>query len=106
MARFCCPECGGYMYGSSETPGSDERTYHCSGNEEWVCDWSGTEEEFEACYLETHEEQLEAEVCRLWCHISSAIQHDREGNGYGAILDELEEAIDNVPDWVKELLDA
>ena len=44
MSKFKCPECGSYMFGSSQnTDGT--LTRHCHGNEKWKCNFSFNEKD-------------------------------------------------------------
>lgn len=50
--QFQCPKCKGYMFGSSAIKGSDDREYHCTGNEEWSCTFEAPSlEEFEKYFV-------------------------------------------------------
>ena len=63
--EFRCPRCRSYMFGSSAIKDSDERVYHCHGNEEWSCNFEASSwAEFQKYFVFSVHAELTLEVAR------------------------------------------
>jgi len=64
--EFRCPKCRSYMFGSSGVKDSDDRVYHCHGNEKWSCDFEAPSwEEFQKYFVFSVQAELTLEAARL-----------------------------------------
>jgi len=58
--RFICPECGSYMFGSTQNS-DGTLTRHCHGNEAWNCKFNFHQKEDEK-YFHAECEHCQAET--------------------------------------------